>query len=81
MYFPAEHLLHKLHISDTQLRDFEEKGIVHGVSKAGRVFYSSQDVYRLKGILLLLGRGLALDEATWRVDHPTKEVAGFEGRG
>ena len=28
MYFPAEHLLDKLQISDTQPRDFEKKGIV-----------------------------------------------------
>lgn len=38
MYFPAEHLLDKLQISATQLEDFEKKGIVQGVSKAGRRF-------------------------------------------
>jgi DNA-binding transcriptional MerR regulator len=75
MHFPAEHLLDKLQISAAQLRDFEEKGIVHGVAKAGRVFYSSQDMYRLKGILVCMTRGLPLEEARWRVDHPTREVA------
>ena len=45
MHFPAEHLLDKLRISETQLRKFEEKGIVHGISKAGRVFYSARDIY------------------------------------
>jgi DNA-binding transcriptional MerR regulator len=81
MYFPAEHLLEKLQISAAQLRDFEKKGIVHGISKVGRVFYSSGDMYRLKGILLLISRGVPLDEAKWRVDHPTQEVAGSQGRG
>lgn len=76
MYFPAEHLLNKLKISAIELRKFEEKGIVQGISKAGRVFYSSRDMYRLRGILSLMSRGLPLDEARWHVDHPTQEVAG-----
>ena len=76
MYFPAEQLLNKLQISDTQLQDFEEKGVVHGISKAGRVFYSSRDMYRLRGILLFMARGLPLDEARRRVDRPTQEVEG-----
>jgi len=79
MYFPAEHLLNKLKISDTELEEFEEKGIVQRISKAGRVFYSSRDMYRLRGILSLLRRGLPLDEAKWHVDHPSKEVAGSDG--
>jgi DNA-binding transcriptional MerR regulator len=79
MYFPAEHLINKLKISESQLREFEEKGIVQGISKAGRVFYSSRDVYRLRGILSLMRRGLPLDEAKYHVDHPTQEVAGSEG--
>lgn len=67
MYLCTEHLLNRLAISADQLRDFEEKGIVRGIAKAGRVFYSSRDLYRLKGILLLMSRGLALDEAKWHV--------------
>lgn len=80
MYFPAQHLLDKLQISSAELSDFEEKGIVHGISKAGRVFYSSRDLYRLKGILLFMSRGLTLDEAKCQVDHPRNEVAGSERR-
>jgi DNA-binding transcriptional MerR regulator len=80
MYFPAEQLLDKLEISATQLEDFEKKGIIQGVARAGRVFYSSRDMYRLRGILLFMSRGLPLDEAKWHVDHPTQEVAGSEGR-
>jgi DNA-binding transcriptional MerR regulator len=75
MYFPAEHLLDKLQISTEQLRDFEQKGIVQGITKAGRIFYSSRDLYRLKGILLFMTRGLPLDEAKRRVDRPAEEVA------
>ena len=75
MYFPMEHLLDKLQISAEQLNDFEQRGIVKGVAKVGRVFYSSRDMYRLKGILLFMTRGLTLDEAQRRVDHPTGEIS------
>lgn len=72
MYFPAEHLLDRLQISAEELSDFEQKGIVKGIPKAGRVFYSSRDMYRLRGILLFMTRGLPLEEATKRVDHPAE---------
>jgi len=75
MYFPAEHLLHKLQISAAELSDFEQKGIIKGIPKAGRIFYSSRDMYRLRGILLFMTRGLPLEEATRRVDYPAKEVS------
>ncbi len=80
MCFPAEHLLDKLEISATQLEDFEGKGIVHGIPKVGRVFYSSRDLYRLKGILLFTSRGLTLAEAQLRVDHPVEESSVAESR-
>jgi DNA-binding transcriptional MerR regulator len=75
MYFPAENFLDKLQISAEQLSDFEQRGIVKGVARAGRVFYSSRDMYRLKGILLFMTRGLTLDEAQRRVDNPTGEIS------
>jgi DNA-binding transcriptional MerR regulator len=75
MYFPAEHFLDKLQISAGELSDFERRGIVKGVARAGRVFYSSRDLYRLKGILLFLTRGLTLEEAHRRVDHPTEKIS------
>lgn len=75
MYFPAEHLLHKLPISTDELSDLEQKGIVKGIARGGRVFYSSRDLYRLKGILLFLSRGLTLEEAQSRVDHPAETFA------
>ncbi|MGB2607013.1 MAG: MerR family transcriptional regulator [Terracidiphilus sp.] len=80
MYFPVEHLLDKLEISASQLEDFEGKGIVHGVPRAGRVFYSSRDMYRLKGILLFMSRGSTLAEAQRLVDHPVEERSAAESR-
>jgi DNA-binding transcriptional MerR regulator len=81
MYFPAEHLLDKLRISAQELSELEQKGIVHGIPKVGRVFYSSRDLYRLKGILLFMSRGLTLEEAQRRVDHPVKDRSSAESRG
>jgi DNA-binding transcriptional MerR regulator len=78
MYFPTEHLLDKLHISAEELSDLEQKGIVKGIAKAGRVFYSSHDLYRLKGILLFMTRGLTLEEAQRRVDHPVEKSSAAE---
>jgi DNA-binding transcriptional MerR regulator len=75
MHFPAERFLDKLQISAQELSDLEQKGIVKGVARAGRVFYSSRDLYRLKGILLFLTRGLTLEEAQKRVDQPVVERA------
>lgn len=75
MYFPAEHLLDKLQITADELSTFEQKGIVQGIAKAGRVFYSSRDMYRLKGIRLFMSRGLSLEEAKRSVDQPTEAVA------
>ena len=80
MYFPAEHLLDKLRISAQELSDFEQKGIVEGIPKAGRVFYSSRDMYRLRGILFFMTRGLTLEEAQRRVDHPVEEGSAAESR-
>ena len=80
MYFATQQLIDKLGISAEKLGEFEQRGIVQGISKAGRIFYSSRDMYRLKGILLLMARGLPMDEARRRVDQPTQEVANSESR-
>ena len=64
MYFAAEHLVSKLQISEAQLRDFEARGIVLGITKGGRTFYSSRDLYRLKGILFFMRtRGFSVEQA------------------
>ena len=75
-YFSAEQLLERLQMSGEQLNKFEQEGIVKGIVKAGRVFYTSRDVYRLRGILFFLGRGLAFEEALRRVDQPPDEGSG-----
>ena len=75
-YFSTEQLLDKLQMSGAQLSEFEQKGIVTGTVKAGRVFYTSRDMYRLRGILVFLSRGLALEEAVRRVDQPPDEGGG-----
>jgi len=80
MYFPAEHLLDRLKISAQELSDLEKKGIVKGIARAGHVFYSSRDLYRLKGILLFMSRGLTLEEAQGRVDDPVEERSSAESR-
>jgi DNA-binding transcriptional MerR regulator len=71
-YFARERALDQLRISTTQLDEFESKGIVRGTAKAGRVFYSARDMYRMKGILLFLSRGMTLEEAQQRVDSPAE---------
>ena len=71
MYFPAEQFASKLQISDAQLRQFEAQGVVQGVTKAGRRFYSSRDLYRLKGILFFMRtRALSVEQAQNLVDKP-----------
>jgi DNA-binding transcriptional MerR regulator len=71
MYFTAEHLISKLQISEEQLQDFEARGIVLGITKAGRTFYSSRDLYRLKGILFFMRtRGFSVERAREYVDKP-----------
>ncbi len=74
MYFPAEHVEYKLQISAEELREFEAKGVVRGIVKDSRTFYSSRDIYRLKGILRLMGtQGLSLEKAQERVDAPATQ--------
>ena len=71
MYFAAEHLMRKLQISEAQLRDFEARGIIVGITKAGRTFYSSRDLYRLKGILFFMRTRRFSIERAWKyVDQP-----------
>ncbi len=74
------HRVGLLQISAQELSDLEQKGIVKGIARAGRVFYSSRDLYRLKGILLFMTRGLTLEEAQRRVDHPVEEKSAAQSR-
>jgi hypothetical protein len=72
-YFSTEQLLDRLQMSGDQLSEFEQKGIVTGAVKAGRIFYTWRDMYRLRGILIFLNRGLTLEDAVRRVDQPPDE--------
>jgi len=78
VYFTAEQLLDKLEISAEELSNFEQKGIVKGIARTGRVFYSSRDLYRLRGILLFMSRGLTLEEAQRRVDRRVEQRSATE---
>jgi hypothetical protein len=75
-HFSAEQLLERVRMSGEQFNKFEQEGIVKGIVKVGRVFYTSRDVYRLRGILFFLGRGLAFEEALRSVDQPPDEGSG-----
>jgi DNA-binding transcriptional MerR regulator len=63
-FLPAELLAQKLDVQPGELPEFESQGVIRPVKKNGRIFYSSRDFYRLKGVLhFMRTRGLSLDEA------------------
>jgi len=67
-YFLPEHLAMKLGISLEELLQFEARGVIKGIPKNGRTYYSSQDAYRLRGVLhLMRKKGLEMEEARARV--------------
>ncbi len=64
----AEQLAAKLDLATTDLPEFEAQGILKPVSKNGRIYYSSRDFYRLKGVLhFMRANGLSIEEAQDRV--------------
>ena len=74
-YFLDEHLASKLGLSLEEMARFERRGVIKGVSKKGRTYYSSQDFYRLKGVLFFVRhRGLSVDEARARLTAPTSSA-------
>lgn len=76
MYLAEKYARGKLQISAEDLRDFGVKGVIKARVKDERVFYSSRDLYRLKGILKLMrSDGLSFEKARERADAAiTKEV-------
>jgi DNA-binding transcriptional MerR regulator len=63
-FFLAEHFAAKLGLSRKELSDFEEVGLIHRVAKNGRTYYSSQDFYRLKGVLhFMRNKGVSAETA------------------
>lgn len=66
----AEHLATKLDIQSAELPQFEQRGIIKPVKKNGHTYYSSRDVYRLKGVLHFMRTdGLSVDDAFDRVTN------------
>jgi DNA-binding transcriptional MerR regulator len=66
----AEHLATKLDIQFAELPQFEQRGIIKAVKKNGHTYYSSRDVYRLKGVLHFMRTdGLSVDDAFDRVTN------------
>ena len=64
----AELLAAKLDLTTNDLPEFEAQGILKPVSKNGRVYYSSRDFYRLKGVLhFMRTNGLSIEEAQDRL--------------
>jgi DNA-binding transcriptional MerR regulator len=64
----AELLAQKLEIAQAELSEFEAQGVIRSVKKNGRIYYSSRDFYRLKGVLhFMRTMGLSVDEAQDRV--------------
>lgn len=63
----AEHMASKLELEQTELPQFEQRGIIKAVMKNGRVYYSSRDFYRLKGVLHFMRNGLSIEDAHDRV--------------
>ena len=69
MYVPAEQVIARLNLSPGELQQFEAKGVISAVLKGGRAYYSSQHIYRLKGILYFMRtKGMNLDKAKERID-------------
>jgi len=66
----AEQLASKLEITQAELLEFAAQGIIRPVKKNGRIYYSSRDFYRLKGVLhFMRTQGLSVDEAQDRVTN------------
>lgn len=64
----AELFASKLELNPSDLPEFEKQGIIRPVQKNGRVYYSSRDFFRLKGVLhFMRTSGLSLEEAQDRV--------------
>ena len=64
----AEQVATKLDLMQDNLPEFESQGIIKPVRKNGRIYYSSRDFFRLKGVLhFMRTNGLSIEEAQDRV--------------
>ena len=70
LYLSAQHLQSKLQISTDELRDLERKGVISPVTKKGITFYSSRDLYKLKGVLhFVRSQGMSIEQAVERMSQ------------
>lgn len=76
LYLSLQHLENELKISRDELLDFERRGVIRSVTKNGNTFYSSRDLYKLRGILhFVRNKGLSVDQAVEHMDQEMKKPA------
>lgn len=69
-YYTLKQLALKLGISESQIAEFESKGLLHPKLKDGRPFYSSHQAYELHLALRMVRKQkLTLDKAIAKVEH------------
>jgi DNA-binding transcriptional MerR regulator len=69
-YLLPNQLAAKCGLSEEEVRAFEERGVIHGVTKNGYRYYSARDCYRLRGIVRLMrDKGLPFAKAQALVDE------------
>ena len=79
-YLLSEQVAAKCGLSEEEVRAFEERDVIHGVTKNGYRYYSARDCYRLRGILRLMrDKGLPLAKAQALVDE-VRRTASAVGR-
>ena len=67
-YILSAHLATKLGLSEDELRNFERRRVIQAKQKNGATYYSSRELYKLKGVLYFMRKkGLSLEEARDRV--------------
>jgi DNA-binding transcriptional MerR regulator len=67
-YFRADQLAAKLKLTLDELKQYEELGLIHGVKKGSYVFYTSNDLYKLRGLLhFMRDEGMSLKAARARL--------------
>ncbi len=71
----AQHFAAKLNLEESKLPEFVAQGIIKPVKKNGNTYFSSRDLYRLKGVLHFMEDGLSADEAFDRVLNPCAAAA------
>ena len=62
----------KTGLTAEEVKDFEERGLIHGTTKGTNRFYSYEETYRAKAIIYFMRtHRLNLEEAAARIDEQT----------